>query len=246
MPSATPRSSAWRRRRRSRRPCPTGCAARRSGRAPVTRLTSRGIRDLLERDRAGVPAVVEHLEAGAGVAERPRGELDAPGARAGRLDVGGEGAHDASLSVVGRCRMRVGVERGELVFEVEDLGEARWRPGRGGRRGRRRSRPISASHRAATADAARYGLRGDVVVGLVVADEPSALAEEERVVAPAGRLRSRRASRARRRRGARGTRRAARVRPGAGSRRVRGARRRGRWSRSSSSSVSLVNESFQV
>ena len=74
---------------------------------------------------------------------------------------------------------------GELVFEVEDLGE-----GCGGLIGT----PVEAGEEAAhlglpaggDGGCREVGLCGGIVVGLVVADEPAAVAEEQRVVAPAG------------------------------------------------------------
>ena len=147
----------------------------------------RGIRDLLERvaRRAGRR---EDLEAGAGVAERPRGELDALALEGGQ-DLSGESVVTMRRFlwvVLGRGARSV--ERlggGELVFEVEDLGE---------RGGRLVGAAVEADEEAAHLGLPAGGdggcrevrLRGGVVIGLVVADEPAALAEEERVVAAAG------------------------------------------------------------
>ena len=136
-----------------------------------------GIRDLLERIARGAFGG-PHPEAGAGVAERPRGQLDGLTLE-GLLDVGGEDAHDASLSSCDGCRCK-------LVFEVEDLGQ-----GSGGLVGAAAEADEEPAHLGfpprGDGGCRQIGLRGRVVVGLVVADEPSALSEEERVVLPPGR-----------------------------------------------------------
>ena len=96
------------------------------------------------------------------------------------LDVGGEGAHDRVAFFRGGRRCG-----GELVFEVEDLGE-----GGGGLVGPAVEADEEPAHLGlppgGDGGCREVGLRGRVVVGLVVADEPAAVAEEQRVVAPAG------------------------------------------------------------
>ena len=84
-----------------------------------------------------------------------------------------------------RSRRTVPPSSGELVFEVEDLGEG------GGRLiGPAFEADEEPAHLGLPASrdggCREVGLRGVIVVGLVVPDEAPALAEEQRVVAPAG------------------------------------------------------------
>ncbi len=139
----------------------------------------RGIRDLLvrvaRRARRG-----EHLEARAGVAERPRGQLDGLGLE-GLQDGGRQGAHDGSLS------SSVAVDGAWASWS------SRWKTSGSGRKpssaGPSRSAKKGAIVRcpAVVDGRGRHARpRGLQISGLEVADEQAVVAEEERIVAPPG------------------------------------------------------------
>ena len=151
----------------------------------------RGIRDLLERvaRRAGVVNTRKR------VPELPNaheGSSMAWPSRVG-LDFGGQRRHDAVLSSSWWAR-RVAAASWSWRLKISVSGVAAWsgRPSRPTKKRAHLGLPAGGD-----GGCREIGLRGVVVVGLVVADEPSAFAEEERVVAPAGGRDLARASRAR-------------------------------------------------
>ena len=151
------------------------------GASAVTRLTS-AASAIFSYGSRGVPGVVNTLKRVPELPNAHEGSSMAWPSRVCRMS-GERVRHDGSLSSSVADEVLAG--GGELVFEVEDLGE-----GGGGLVGAAVEADEEPAHlgfpSGGDGGCREVGLRGVVVVGLVVADETAALAEEQRVVAPAG------------------------------------------------------------